>query len=174
MSNREQETRLAAPRGCPRRAMLLVPVGRSPVACARSRRGRRVPAPTARAMGAGLPRPRSAPAFRVSKGHKKRASPHRPAHYPGANRPHQPSGGSEGSRALRMYSYRPASPGGRGVCAQAQTFLTRFPGRAEGAGETCNPGGKDRRQPSFSDARRQAGLFRRPTAVCRSSPRCPR
>ena len=65
-----QETRLAAPRGCPRRAMLLVPVGRSPVACARSRRGRRVPAPTARAMGAGLPRPRCARAFRVSKGAK--------------------------------------------------------------------------------------------------------
>ncbi len=58
------------PRGCPRRAMLLVPVGRSPAACARSRRGRRVPAPTARAMGAGLPRPRCARAFRVSKGAK--------------------------------------------------------------------------------------------------------
>ena len=71
--------------------MLLVPVGRSPVACARSRRGRRVPAPTARAMGAGLPRLRSAPAFRVSKGHKKRdkrrpipghAPPHRPTKAP--------------------------------------------------------------------------------------------
>ncbi len=37
-----------------------------------------------------------APAFRVSRGHKKRASPHRPARHPGANRPHQPSGGLEG------------------------------------------------------------------------------
>ncbi len=61
----------------------LAPPVRSPVACARSRCGRRVPAPTARAMGAGLPRPRSAQAFRVSKGHKKRVSPHPVAAYAG-------------------------------------------------------------------------------------------
>ena len=41
------------------------PPGRNPAACARSRRGRRVPAPTARAMGAGLPRPRCARALRA-------------------------------------------------------------------------------------------------------------
>ena len=125
-----QETRLAAPRSCPRRAMLLVPVGKGPAACARSRRGRRVPAPTARAMGAGLPAPAARKRFECPKarreacalwalgpkaqsdpkrgsetmsatvrearmieqpGHKKRASPHRPACYPGANRPHHPS-----------------------------------------------------------------------------------
>ena len=63
--------------------MLLVPVGRSPVACARSRRGKRVPAPTARAMGAGLPRPRSAPAFRAPLRRKKRVSPHPVAAYAG-------------------------------------------------------------------------------------------
>ena len=77
------------------------PPGRSSAACARSRRGRRVPAPTARAMGAGLPRPRCAQAFRVSKGHKKRGSSHAAAHTAGPRSPHQPSGGSEGSRALR-------------------------------------------------------------------------
>ena len=62
-----QETRLAAPRSCPRRAMLLVPVGKGPAACARSRRGRRVPAPTARAMGAGLPAPAARERFECPK-----------------------------------------------------------------------------------------------------------
>ena len=70
------------------------------------------------------------------------------------------------------------SPGSAGRAGslrpQAQTFLTRFPGRAEGAGETCAPRRKRSPTASFSDARRQAGLFRRPIAVCRSSPRCPR
>ena len=51
--------------------------------CARSCRGRRVPAPTACAMGAGLHRPCCARVFRVSKGHKKRASPHPVAAYAG-------------------------------------------------------------------------------------------
>ena len=51
-----QETRLGAGGGGCRRAMLVVPAGKGAAACARSRRGRRVPAPTARAMGAGLAR----------------------------------------------------------------------------------------------------------------------
>ena len=114
---------LPRPRSCPRRAMLLVPVGRNPAACARSRRGRRVPAPTTRAMGAGLPRPRIAQAFRVSKGHKKRASPHRPACYarPPARtsrrevrRAHRPSECIRIARLCRA----------GGEFAPAQTFLT--------------------------------------------------
>ena len=51
------------------------PSDKGPAACARSRRGRRVPAPTACAMGAGLSRPRCARAFRVSKGAKGRVCP---------------------------------------------------------------------------------------------------
>ena len=77
--------------------------------CVRSRRGRRVAAPTARAMGAGLPRFRCAQAFRVSKGHKKRGSSHAAAHTAGPRSPHQPSGGSEGSRALRAVFRIPGS-----------------------------------------------------------------
>ena len=77
-------------------------------------------------------------------------------------------------RPSKVDSYRPALPGGRGVCAPGrkhflsiwrkrppwadffdklslaqQGFLARFPGRAAGAGETC-PGGKDRRRRAFS------------------------
>ena len=56
--------------------------GRS-AARARSRRGRRVPAPTARAVGAHLPRSRRTPAFRAPGGRKKRGMFHRPARYAG-------------------------------------------------------------------------------------------
>ena len=198
---RTQETRQAAAYTGPCSS---APSDKGPAACARSRRGRRVPAPTARAMGAGLPRPRSAPAFRVSKGHKKRVSPHRPARYPGANRPHQPSevrrargpGRSifaEGAgRAHRSFRSPPSGrfepsaqvptghtlPSGalqaeiriqrharwiRQPCASKATLRRPPPG--EVGGRRTPPVGKDRRQPSFSDAL---------IAVCRSSPRCPR
>ena len=53
---RMQETRLGAGGGGCRRALLVVPAGKGAAACARSRRGRRVAVPTARAMGAGLAR----------------------------------------------------------------------------------------------------------------------
>ena len=61
------------------------------------------------------------------------------------------------SRPLRMHSYRPASPGGRGVCAKGANipYAASRPGalRRRARGKRRNPGGKDRRQPSFSDAR---------------------
>ena len=59
-----------------------------------------------RAMGAGLLRVRCAQAFRVSKGHKKRGSPHRLARHPGASRPHHPS-----------EVWRAHIPGGRSLAA---------------------------------------------------------
>ena len=75
---RERCERLKGARNAPRRTPRLSSPGhapqhrpaKAPAVCVRFRRGRRVPAPTARAMGAGLPRPRCARAFRVSKGAK--------------------------------------------------------------------------------------------------------
>ena len=52
-----QETRLAACSGAYRRTTRPLQPGKAPATRALSRRGRRVPAPAARAMGSGLPRP---------------------------------------------------------------------------------------------------------------------
>ena len=147
--------------------------------CARSCRGRRVPAPTARAMGAGLHRPCCARVFRVSFRRKKRASPHPVAAYAGPPartsrqrfggpqtrnlnrrggrwpRPplvsvdsfgslchlrwQQPTGLTLPSVPSKMHSYRPASPGGRGVCALGRKHSLRRPPPAP-KGSVCPVG----------------------------------
>ena len=120
-----------------------------------NRRGRRVAAPTARAMGAGLPRFRCAQAFRVSKGHKKRGSSHAAAHTAGPRSPHQPSGGSEGSRALRaVFRIRRHARRIRQPCASKATLRRPPPGEAGGkaagvVGGRRNPVGKDRQRRAF-------------------------
>ena len=155
-----RETRLAAPPRSPSRSLPPTPPVRG-LESSHSRwslncRGRRVPAPTARAMGAGLPRFRCAQAFRVSKGHKKRGSSHAAAHTAGPRSPHQPSGGSEGSRALRaVFRIRRHARRIRQPCASKATLRRPPPGEAGGkaAGEVGgrrNPGGKGRRRRTFS------------------------
>ena len=206
---RMRETRLGAGGGAYRRAMLVVPAGKGAAACARSRRGRRVPAPTARAMGAGLARhvarkrfecpkdarnaawgrrrrispghaccpsrqgsrrvrplpPRQArrcahrsrhgggagpaccaQAFRAPLRRKKRASPHPAVHIAGpcARTSRQRFGGPQPSK---MYSYRPASPGGRGVCAPGRKHSLRRPPPGEAGGKAAGEVG-GRRNPS--------------------------
>ena len=218
--------------------MLLVPVGKGPAACARSRRGRRVPAPTARAMGAGLPAPAARERFECPKarreacalwalgpkaqsdpkrgsetmsatvrearmieqpGHKKRASPHRPACYPGANRPHHPSevwraaalqaeiripGAFPKSSIWRRHPARardrlPASSGRPAslTCAVDSAALRKQGYLTPAAARRSRRQSRRRsRRPAHPRRKRSAPaeLFRRPTAVCRSSPRCPR
>ena len=194
---------------------------RSPAARARSCRGRRVPAPTARAVRPHQPRnPHRASVSSVQR-RKKRASPHPAAHpaapcppprqnprrarpllprqaRPRAPRPrrapapapqpaprkrferpqgarnasprtatlttpeptfpHPPSGGSEGSRALRAaFRIQRHARWIRQPCASKATLRRPPPGEVNGAavdevGGRRTPGGKDRRQPSFSDA----------------------
>ena len=123
--------------------------------CVRSRRGRRVAAPTARGMGAGLLRFRYAQAFRV--GHKKRGLWHAAAHTGGARSPHQPSGGSEGSRALRAVFVSPGFAGRAGsLRLWAQTFLTPLPARESSEGGREGSGATRRKRPpqaDFFDAR---------------------
>ena len=146
--------------------------------CVRSRRGRRVAAPTARAMGAGLPRFRCAQAFRVSKGHKKRGSSHAAAHTAGPRSPHQPSGGSEGSRALRAVFRIPGSFSKSSIWrrnpARARDRLHGSSGRP--ASLTCAADSAALRQqgyltPSAACAGRErvpsGHLGRRPKATCR-------
>ena len=137
------------------------PPGRSPAARARSRRGRRVSAPTARAVGA------HRPCASVSSAQRAQETRHvpPPRSLRRANRPHQPSEVWRAA-ALQVKSYRPAPPGGRGVCAPRRKHsLHVSPAAPKAQGKRAPPGGKDRRQPSFSDEL---------IAVCRSSPRCPR
>ena len=92
-------------------------------------------------MGAGLPRPRSAPAFRVSKGHKKRASPHRPACYAGPLARTSPQRFGE-PQLSKLKSESSDMRGGFGSLAQARL---PYAGRR-------TPDGKDRRKPIFSAA----------------------
>ena len=145
---------------------------------ARSRRGRRVAAPTARGMGAGLLRFRCAQAFRVSKGHKKRGSSHAAAHTAGPRSPHQPSGGSEGSRALRAVFRIPGSFSKSSIWrrnpARARDRLHASSGRP--ASLTCAADSAALRQQGYlTPAAACAGrervpsghLGRRPKATCR-------
>ena len=91
-----QETRLSAPRSPPRRATLTAPpCARSPAARATSRRGRRVPAPTARAMGAVCPGQLRASVSSVQRTQETRHAAPTPARRR-ASRPHQPVRGLEG------------------------------------------------------------------------------
>ena len=62
----------------------------------------------------------------------------------------KPSGRFGGPQPSEGYSESSDMCGGFGSLAQ-QGFLARFPGRAEGAGETCF-GGKGRRRRTFSTA----------------------
>lgn len=111
---------------------------------------------------------------------KKRASPRRPARYPRATRTHQPS---EVWRAAALQSEiripgafpqssigrrHPADMRGVRKPCWRKASLRRFPPGSppkEGEKEAAPPVGKDRRQPSFSDAL---------IAVCRSSRHSPR
>ena len=137
-----------------------------PAACARARRGRRVPAPAARAVGAGLSRARRAPWVRACPVHAARKRFERPsaARNAACSTRHRPPPGLPPAPAVRGLEGRSppseiVSPGSAGRAGslrpQAQTFLTRFPGRAEGAGETCKPGEKDRRRRAFPPHRRE-------------------
>ena len=146
------------------------------VAAFAPRRGRRVAAPTARGMGAGLLRFRCAQAFRV--GHKKRGSSHAAAHTAGPRSPHQPSGGSEGSRALRAVFRIPGSFSKSSIWrrnpARARDRLHASSGRP--ASLTCAADSAALRQqgyltPSAACAGRErvpsGHLGRRPKATCR-------
>ena len=154
-----QETRLVAPPRSPSRSLPPAPPVRG-LENSHSRwslncRGRRVPAPTARAISADLPRFRYAQAFRVPKGHKKRGSSHAAAHTAGPRSPHQPSGGSEGSRALRaVFRIRRHARRIRQPCASKATLRRPPPGEAGGkaagvVGGRRNPVGKDRQRRAF-------------------------
>ena len=174
MSNREQETRLAAPRSCPRRAMLLVPVGRSPVACARSRRGRRVPAPTARAMGAGLPRLRRTPAFRAPGGRKKRDMLH-PSHPPAGplarTIPQEVRRARGPSECIRIARLRRA---GGEFAPKRKHSLHVSPAAPKAQGKRATPAEKIGASRAFPTPAVRRGFSAALIAVCRSSPRCPR
>ena len=153
----------AGPRSC-------APPGRSPAACARSRRGRRVPAPTARAMRAVCPGHVARKRCERLKG--ARNAPRRTAPLATPGLPPAPAPEVWRAAALQNVFVSPGFAGRAGSLRPwAQTFLTpaaarRAGGKAAGeVGGRRTPGGKDRRQPSFS-----AALI----AVCRSSPRCPR
>ena len=165
-----QETRLAAPRSCPRRATLLRTARQKP------RRARPLPPRQARLRahrsrhGCATPLRKR---FERPSGARNAACSTAPLATPGL--PPAPAVRGLEGRNPPSEIVSPGSAGRAGSLRPwAQTFLTRFPGRAEGAGETCAPRRKRSPTASFSDARRQAELFRRPTAVCRSSPRCPR
>ena len=153
----------AGPRSC-------APPGRSPAARARSRRGRRVPAPTARAMGAQRPR------ASVSSAHLAQETRHvpPPRSLRRSNRPQQPSEVWRAA-ALQVKSYRPAPPGGRGVCAPGRKHsLHVSPAAPKAQGKRAPPGGKDRQRRAFPTPAVRRGFSDAPIAVCRSSPRCPR
>ena len=125
---------------------------RSPLACGR------VPYPPyARCgMGRSLRRTEAARAFRAPIWRKKRGMFHPAPTAAGPPRPHQPSGGLEGSADPSKCIPNPSDMrGGFGSLAQARLpYAGRRPGEAGGkaAGEVGGrrtPGGKDRRQPSF-------------------------
>ena len=133
---------------------------------------------TARGMGAGLLRFRCAQAFRVSKGHKKRGSSHAASHTAGPRSPHQPSGGSEGSRALRAVFRIPGSFSKSSIWrrnpARARDRLHASSGRP--ASLTCAADSAALRQQGYlTPAAACAGrervpsghLGRRPKATCR-------
>ena len=68
-----------------------------------------------------------------------------------------PTGHTLPSGALRMHSYRPASPGGRGVCARGANipYAASRPGalRRRARGKRRNPVGKDRQRRAFPTQR---------------------
>ena len=152
-----QETRLAAPPRSPSRSLPPAPAVRgmenSHSRWSLNRRGRRVPAPTARAISAGLPRPAACKRFECPSGARNAAR--RTASLaipePPARTSRQRFGGPQPSK---VHSYRPASPGGRGVCALGRKHsLRRFPPGSppkEDEREAAQPGGKGRRRRTFS------------------------
>ena len=160
-----------APSEAPPRAPAPVAAGASP----------RPPlAPCARTS----PATRTAQAFRAPAGRKKRASPHRHAHHPGANLPAPSLRGLESRSSPKcipnprclpqIFDLEKASRasagqaarfqraacladmrGGFGSLAQARLpYAASRPGalRRRARGKRRTPGGKDRRQPGFSDA----------------------
>ena len=91
-----------------------------------------------------------------------------------ASRPHQPSEVWRAA-ALQVKSYRPAPPGGRGVCAPRRKHsLHVSPAAPKAQGKRAPPGGKDRQRRAFPTPAVRRGFSDAPIAVCRSSPRCPR
>ena len=151
-----------------------------PAACARARRGRRVPAPAARAVGAGLSRARRAPWVRACPVHAARKRFERPsaARNAACSTRHRPPPGLPPAPAVRGLEGRSppseiVSPGSAGRAGslrpQAQTFLTRFPGRAEGAGETCAPVGKDRQRRAFPTPAVRRGFSAAPYSMTASA-----
>ena len=91
-----------------------------------------------------------------------------------SNRPHQPSEVWRAA-ALQVKSYRPAPPGGRGVCAPRRKHsLHVSPAAPKAQGKRAPPGGKDRQRRAFPTPAVRRGFSDAPIAVCRSSPRCPR
>ena len=109
-----------------------------------------------------------AQAFRASFRRKKRASPHRPARYvgPPARTSRQRFGGPQPSK---VHSYRPASPGGRGVCALGRTHSLRRPPPGEAGGKAAGEVG-GRRNPRRKRSA-QAELFRRALTAFLPAPR---
>ena len=77
--------------------------------------------------------------------------------------------------ALQVKSYRPAPPGGRGVCAPRRKHsLHVSPAAPKAQGKRAPPGGKDRQRRAFPTPAVRRGFSDELIAVCRSSPRCPR
>ena len=171
---REQETRLAAPRSCPRRATLLRTARQKP------RRARPLPPRQARPR-AHRSRRGCAPAPVTLRASVSSALPAQETrHVPPprslrrSNRPHQPSEVWRAA-ALQVKSYRPAPPGGRGVCAPRRKHsLHVSPAAPKAQGKRAPPGGKDRQRRAFPTPAVRRGFSDAPIAVCRSSPRCPR
>ena len=139
---RMRETRLGAGGGAYRRAMLVVPAGKGAAARARSCRGRRVPAPTARAVRPHQPRnPHRASVSSVLPTQETRLG----AGGGGcrrALRPHQPS---EVWRAAALQNVF-VSPGFAGRAGSlrpwAQTFLTPAAARRAGGKAAGEVGGR--------------------------------
>ena len=91
-----------------------------------------------------------------------------------ASRPHQPSEVWRAA-ALQVKSYRPAPPGGRGVCAPRRKHsLHVSPAAPKAQGKRAPPVGKDRQRRAFPTPAVRRGFSDELIAVCRSSPRCPR
>ena len=77
--------------------------------------------------------------------------------------------------ALQVKSYRPAPPGGRGVCAPRRKHsLHVSPAAPKAQGKRAPPGGKDRQRRAFPTPAVRPSFSDELIAVCRSSPRCPR
>ena len=97
-----------------------------------------------------------AQAFRVSEGHKKRVSPHPPSQAPRSHPPRTTRQRFGEPQLSKIHSESSDMRGGFGSLAQARPpYAASRPGalRRRARGKRRNPGGTDRRQPSFFAAR---------------------